>query len=94
MKPRVRGDTIRLCQKRSEVDRIAAGSSIVEETHFLDSVLTYRLDVPENNDISARFDNGNLVVRLPKSKAPDWAATDEVSLYTEQKHSDTAPFPY
>ena len=87
MKLRIRGDSIRLRLKRGEVDRIAVGSSIAEETHFPDSVLTYRLEVSENSDFSASFDNGGLVIRLPKSKALDWAVTDEVSLYSEQKLS-------
>ena len=91
MKLRIRGDTIRLRLKRSEVDRIAAGTSIVEETHFPDSVLTCRLDVSDNNDIAASFDNGSLVVSLPKSKIPDWAGTDEVSLHAVQDLSGTAP---
>jgi len=91
MKLRIRGNTIRLRLKRSEVDRIAAGISIVEETHFPASVLTYRLDVSESNDISASFDNGSLVVTLPKSKALDWAGTDAVSLHAEQKRSGTTP---
>ncbi len=87
MKLRIRGDTIRLRLKRSEVNRIAKGSSIVEQTHFPDSVLTYRLDVSEKNDFSASFENGSLVVSLPKSKALHWAGTDEVSLHAMQKHS-------
>jgi len=91
MKLRIRGDSIRLRLKRGEVDRIAAGISIVEETHFPDSVLTYRLEASENSNISASFDNGSLIVRLPKSKALDWAGTDEVSLYAEQKLSGMAP---
>ncbi len=91
MKLRVRGDTIRLRLKRSEVGRTAAGISIVEETHFPDSILTYRLDVSENSEISASLDNGSLVVSLPKSKALDWAGTDEVSLYAEQKVSGAGP---
>ena len=69
MKLRVRADTIRLRPKRSEVDRIAAGTSIMEETHFPDSVLTYCLDVSDNNDISARFDNGSLVCPFAKIKS-------------------------
>ncbi len=89
MKLRIRGDTIRLRLKRGEVDQIAAGTSIVEETHFPDSVLTYRLDVSENRDMSASFDNGSLVISLPKSTVSDWAATDEVSLDAEQKLSGT-----
>lgn len=87
MKLRIRGDTIRLRLKRSEVDRIAAASSIVEKTHFPDSVLTCRLDVSEKKDISAGFDNGTLVVSLPKSKVLNWAGTDEVSLHTTQEVS-------
>jgi len=85
MKLRIRGDTMRLRLKRSEVDQIAAGTSISEETHFPGSVLTYRLEVSENNTISASFDNGSLVVNVPKSKVMDWASTDEVSICAEQR---------
>ena len=85
MKLRIRGDSLRLRLKRGEVDQIAAGSSIVEKTHFPDSVLTYRLDVSEDHDISASFDRGRLVISLPKSKVSDWADSDEVSLSAEQK---------
>ncbi len=91
MKLRIRGDTIRLRLKRGEVDRIAAGNSIVEETHFPNSVLTYRLDVCDNKDITASFDNGSLVISLPKSKALDWAIADDVSLHAEQTLSNTGP---
>ncbi len=91
MKLRIRGDSIRLRLKRGEVDQIAAGTSIVEETHFPDSVLTYRLDVSENRYISASFDTGSLVISLPKSSVLDWAGTDEVSLHAEQKLSGTGP---
>lgn len=83
MKLRIRGDSLRL--KRGEVDQIAAGSSIVEETHFPDSVLSYHLDVSEDDDMSANFERGSLVISLPKSKVSDWAGSDEVSLSAEQK---------
>jgi len=84
MKLRIRGDSIRLRLKRGEVDQIAEGASIVEETHFPNAVLTFRLDISENDDVSASFDNGALVVSLPKSRVLDWASTDEVSLVAEQ----------
>ena len=85
MKLRIRGDSIRLRLKRAEVDQIAAGASIVEETHFPNAVLTFRLDVSENNDdAAASFNSGSLVVSLPKSRVLDWAGTDEVSLVAEQ----------
>ena len=89
MKLRIRGDSIRLRLKRAEVDQIAAGDGIAEETHFPGSVLTYRLDVCDNRDISAIFDNGSLVVNLPKSEVLAWASSDAVSLHVEQKISGT-----
>ncbi len=85
MKLRIRGDSIRLRLKRGEVDQLAAGTSIVEETHFPDAVLTYRLDVSEDSSFFASFDNGTLLVSLPKSKVMDWASTDRVSLFAEQQ---------
>jgi len=84
MKFRIRADTIRLRLKRSEVAQLAEGASIVEETHFPHAVLTYRLEVSDDNAISASFDNGSIVVSVPRSMAQDWASTDEVSLHAEQ----------
>jgi hypothetical protein len=89
MKLRIRGDSVRLRLKRGEVDQLAAGISIVQQTHFPGAVLTYRLDVSENGGISATFDNGSLVISLPKSKVLDWASADEVSLHAEQELSGT-----
>jgi uncharacterized protein DUF7009 len=85
MKLRIRGDSVRLRLKRGEVDQLAAGTSIVQQTHFPGAVLTYRLDVSENSGISATFDNGSLVISLPRSKVLDWASADEVSLHAEQE---------
>ena len=52
MKLRIRGDTVRLRLKRSEVERIAAGDSIAEQTHFPGTVLTYRLEAGSGRRIS------------------------------------------
>jgi len=90
MKLRVRGDSMRLRLKRGEVDQLAAGVSVVEKTHFPGAVLTYRLDVSRNSTISAAFDNGSLSVSLPESKVLDWASTDEVSLFAEQRLSGSS----
>jgi hypothetical protein len=89
MKLRILGDSVRLRLKRGEVDQLAAGTSIVQQTHFPGAVLTYRLDVSENSGISATFDNGSLVISLPKSKVLDWASADDVSLHAEQELSGT-----
>jgi hypothetical protein len=84
VKLRIRGDSIRLRLKQSEVNRIAAGDSVVEETHFPDAVLRFSLKVSGNNDMSASLDGGSLEIRLPKSMAQNWAATDTVSLHAQQ----------
>jgi len=91
VKLRFRGDSIRLRLKRGEVDQIAAGTSIVEETHFPDSVLVCRLEVSGNGEMAANFENGSLVISLPKSQVLDWASTEQVSLYAEQDVSGHAP---
>ena len=86
MKLRIRGDSIRLRLKRGEVDQIAAGASIVEETHFPDAVLTFRLDVSENDDTAASFEQRQSDYHFAKIKNA-WIGqdTDEVSLAAEQK---------
>ncbi len=91
MKFRIRGDSLRLRLKRSEVDQLSAGVGIVEETHFPGSVLTYRLDVSDSSDFSARFDDATVFIGLPRSKVLHWANTDEVSLFAEQELSGSDP---
>ena len=90
MKLRIRGDSIRLRLKRGEVGQITAGTSIVEETHFPNSVFSYRLDVCDRGDFSVSFDNGSLIVGLPKSQVQNWAGTDAVSLHAELQLSGTS----
>ena len=83
MKLRIRGNSVRLRLKQGEVETLASGNSIVEHTQFPGSVLTYRLDVSDEDDITASFDAGSLSVRLPRSAVSTWAATDQVSLAGE-----------
>lgn len=84
MKLRIRQNTIRLRLKRGEVDQIASGKSIVEETHFPDSVLTYRLDVSDDDKFSTSFNDNKLVIGVPLSELTQWAKTDQVSIVAEQ----------
>jgi hypothetical protein len=84
MKLRIRGNSLRLRLKRGEVDQLAAGQSIVEETHFPNAVLSYRLDVTGEEAMQARFENNSLVIRLPASQVSAWATTAEVSMIAEQ----------
>lgn len=89
MKIRMSGDSVRLRLKRGEVDRIATGQSVEEQTQFAGSVLTYRLEVRDIGDFSASLEDNKIIVLMPKEKAIDWASTDEVSMYSEQAIADT-----
>jgi hypothetical protein len=89
MKIRTRGDSVRVRLKRGEVDQLAAGCSVVDQTHFPNAVLTCRLDVTDFDDISASFSDGTIALTVPRSRVLVWANTDEVSLYAEQNLSET-----
>jgi len=89
MKLRIRGNSIRLRLKRGEVDRLAAGMTLVEETHFPGSTLSYSLELSNNDDMLASFDNGAIAISMPREIIPEWADTDLVSLYSELELPDT-----
>ena len=83
MKLRIRGNSIRLRLKRGEVESLAAGTTLVEETKFPGSTLSYSLGLSDSDDMLASFDNGNIAISMPREIIPEWADTDLVSLYSE-----------
>lgn len=85
MKLRIRGNAIRLRLKRGEVESLAAGEKLIEETEFPGSVFSYSLELSDNEDMIANFEGGQIVITMPREIIPEWADTDLVSLYTEQK---------
>jgi hypothetical protein len=87
MKLRIRGNAIRLRLKRGEVESLAAGERLVEETAFPGSVFSYSLELSDNEDMMASFEGGQIEITMPREIIPEWADTDLVSLYTEQKLS-------
>jgi hypothetical protein len=85
MKLRILGNSLRLRLKRGEVDRLAAGNKLVEETEFPGTVFSYSLELSDNEDMAASFDNGRIEISMPREIIPEWADTDLVTLYTEQE---------
>lgn len=85
MKLRIRGNSIRLRLKRGEVDRLVAGNKLIEETEFPGSAFSYSLELSDNEDMVASFDNGRIEVSMPREIIPEWADTDLVTLYSEQE---------
>jgi hypothetical protein len=84
MKLRIRGDSLRLRLKRSEVEQLAAGNSVVETTRFPGAEFCYRLDVVDGDVCAASFDAGTLTVQLPSDAVRNWASGNEVSIHAEQ----------
>ncbi len=70
--------------KRAEVDQLASGQSVVEQTCFPDSVLTYRLDIADDGMFSASFRDGSLTICLPESAILQWSQTEQVAIVAEQ----------
>ena len=87
MKLRIRGNSLRLRLKRGEVESLAAGNKLIEETEFPGSVFSYSLELSDNEDMVASFSNGRIEISMPREIIPEWADTDLVTLYTEQELS-------
>lgn len=84
MKLRIRGETIRLRLKRSEVDAIASGESLSEDTRFPGATFTCRLEIADDGQFAAALCNNTISIRLPADAVARWASSDEVSLFAEQ----------
>lgn len=86
MKLRIKGNSLRLRISRSEVDRLVNDGRI-EETTWLgrddSSRIRYVLEHEAGaKAVDVRFDPPVLAVIAPTSQVREWAAGDEVGIYT------------
>ena len=84
MKLRIKGNSIRLRLGQSEVRRMRE-VGIVEESTTFDILGGQRLDYvlctgPNLPAITASFDGGRIVVRIPTALLREWAETDQVGI--------------
>jgi len=91
MKLRIRGNSIRLRLGRSEVARIVE-EGVVEDCTTFDVAGRQRLEyvlcsAPDAPAVTATFDEGRVVVRVPAGMALEWGTTDRVGIDAVQ----TAP---
>ena len=88
MKLRFRVNSIRLRLLRSEIDKLRGGDGFIsEKIQFgASETLTYTLKISKAaNEISARFERNEIVVKIPKDAARDWIETNLVGLESEQQ---------
>jgi hypothetical protein len=88
MKLRLKGNSIRLRLGRSEVRRMR-DEGIVEESTTFDILGRQRLDYvlctgPNLLAITASFEDGRIVVRVPSALVREWAETDQVGIESSQ----------
>ena len=81
MKLRIKGNTIRIRLSETEVSMLAEGNSVLEETHFPSSKLTYKIQ-PSNAE-AVDFINDMVLVNLTQVEINNWANTDAVTISKE-----------
>ncbi len=84
MKLRISGNSIRLRVRRSEVAKLTAGERIAETVHLgcsKQAALTYALGTESASEVLVRYEDGEILVLLPKDEASTWAGTEQVGIY-------------
>jgi hypothetical protein len=85
VKLRIRGNSIRLRLRQGEVRRLAAEGLVEERTDFGGrNVLIYSLVADDVPAMTATFDGGRVVVRVPRGVAARWASGDAVGMEGSQ----------
>lgn len=78
MKLRIKENTIRIRLSLTEVDLLANGKPVMEETNFPSSTLKYKVLPAEST--SADFSSNTILIGLSHAAIKAWANTDEVSI--------------
>jgi len=85
MKLRIKGNTIRLRLTRSEIDYFSDTGSIMEQISFGNSQLTYSLQIADQENLTASFENNIITVAMPASMAKKWTGSNQVGNSAEME---------
>ena len=82
MKLRIKGNSIRLRLTQSEVEQVGQGQAVQEFVSFGPQTprFLYTLATSDLDQVSARYQEHELKVIIPKKEAKQWAATDQVGI--------------
>jgi hypothetical protein len=88
MKLRIKGNSIRLRLRQSDVDRLAMNGAVEESTTFgsgRGQRLDYEIRVAgDDTVVRASFDGRRIVVRVPDEMLTRWADSDQIGIYAMQ----------
>jgi len=80
VKLRIKGNSIRLRLTKGEVDALRERGVVEESVHFsATSRFTYALE-RGGDAVTASFDDGRVVVRVPNALAIEWCDTERVGI--------------
>ena len=93
MKLRLRENSIRLRLLRSEVSDLRKNGSSAEIITFGKTrALTYRVEISDAAEtISARFQNDEITVEIPRAEAIQWIDTEQTGLQSVQQTGGEKP---
>jgi hypothetical protein len=84
----MRGNSIRLRLKKSEVEEFGANGCVEETIEFgaeENECFVYALASSENIEtVRAAFENNRMTIFLPKAQAEEWTRTNQVGIGAEQ----------
>jgi hypothetical protein len=87
MKLRIKSNSLRLRLGPSEVERLLTAGRIEETIRFgagENATLTYALELsPSDQDLSLRYESGEIRVQLARAQAREWAAGEQVTIAGE-----------
>ena len=78
MKIRIRGNSLRYRLTRSEVEQFLRTGHVEEKINFGNADLTYVIQRSEQDQLSASFENNQIIFYLPASMAEQWKNDDIV----------------
>jgi len=88
MKLRIRGNSLRLRLTRSEVSRLDESARVEEMIEFGPEPhqrLRYAIESStDTSEITVSYDDGRILVQVPRSAVRQWSETDQISLGGEQ----------
>jgi len=89
MKLRIKGNSLRLRLTQSEVERLANEGVVESHIDFGGTVLAYRIESRgQANEVSARYENDQIVIRVPNIEVANWSRTEQTGIRSSQPVRD------
>ncbi len=90
MKIRMTTNSIRLRLRKSDLAELQEKKKLRDKVMFPSQVsFSYALSITSSESIDANFEQGQLVISVPKSRATQWIESQEVGIEGHIKLNDT-----